>query len=91
MPERDFHSEVSAAIAAAVEEQSRATSEISRSAHSAAGGTTEASTNIKGDSAAAEEAGETASNLLQASDEFSRQSETLRSEVSLFLQAVRAA
>jgi len=84
-------SEVSAAIAAAVEEQSTATTEISRSAHSAAGGTTEVSTNIKGVSAAAEEAGKTASSLLQASDQLSRQSETLRSEVSLFLETVRAA
>ncbi|MBR1122368.1 globin-coupled sensor protein [Bradyrhizobium lablabi] len=84
-------SEVSTAIASAVEEQNAATTEISRSAQSAAGGTTGVSTNIKGVSAAAQEAGATASNVLSAAGELSRQSEMLRAEVAQFLKTVRAA
>ena len=82
---------VSSAIASAVEEQNAATTEILRSAQSASNSTTGVSHNIAGVSAAAEEAGATASNVLAAAGELSKQSELMRSEVRRFLETVRAA
>ena len=84
-------SEVSTAIASAVEEQGAATNEISRNVQQAAVGTNGVSKNIEEVTHAAEESGGTASNVLEAAGEFSRQSEMLRSEVSKFLATVKAA
>jgi methyl-accepting chemotaxis protein len=84
-------SKVSTAITSAVKEQNAATTEISRSAQSAANSTTGVSHNIAGVSAAAEEAGATASNVLAAAGQLSKQPELLRSEVRRFLETVRAA
>ncbi len=83
--------EVSTAIASAVEEQSAATGEISRNAQIAAAGTGSVSASIEQVHRAAGEAGATASHVLTASSELSQQSELLRSEVSSFLNTVKAA
>jgi methyl-accepting chemotaxis protein len=83
--------EVSTAIASAVEQQGAATNEISRNVQQAAAGTNDVSKNIEEVTNAAEESGGTASNVLEAAGELSRQSEMLRSEVSKFLATVKAA
>ena len=84
-------SEVSTAIAAAVEQQGAATSEISRNIQQAAIGTNDVSTNVEDMSRAVEATGGTASSVLDAARELSRQSETLRNEISEFLVTVKAA
>jgi methyl-accepting chemotaxis protein len=84
-------SEVSTAIASAVEQQGAATNEISRNVQQAAAGTNDVSKNIAEVTHAAEESGGTASNVLEAAGELSRQSEMLRNEVSKFLATVKAA
>jgi methyl-accepting chemotaxis protein len=84
-------SEVSTAIASAVEQQGAATNEISRNVQQAAVGTNDVSKNIEEVTHAAEESGGTASNVLEAAGELSRQSEMLRNEVSKFLATVKAA
>ena len=84
-------SEISTAIASAVEQQNAATSEISRSAQLAFAGTSGASRNIVEVSAAAGAAGGTAAQVLAAAVNLSSQSDLLRSEVAKFLDTVRAA
>jgi methyl-accepting chemotaxis protein len=83
--------EVTTAIAAAVEEQGAATREIARNIQHAAGGTSEVSSNIVGVSAASAEAGSAANEVLTASSALSREAETLRSEIDVFLSNIRAA
>jgi methyl-accepting chemotaxis protein len=83
--------EIATTIASAVEEQGAATQEISRNVQQASAGTQEVSSNIGGVSQAAAETGAAASQVLSASDELSRQSETLRRYVDTFLAGVRAA
>lgn len=83
--------EIATAIAAAVEEQGVATSEIARNVQEAARGTQEVSGNIGGVSQAANATGETASQLLNASSDLSRQASDLRSEVEGFFAAIKAA
>jgi methyl-accepting chemotaxis protein len=83
--------EIATAIAAAVEEQGMATSEIARNVQEAARGTQEVSANIGGVSQAAGNTGETASQLLNASNELSRQAAQLRTEIEIFFAAVKAA
>ena len=84
-------SNVATSIAAAVEEQGAATQEIVRNIGQAAQGTGEVTSNIAGVAGAAEETGAAASQVLGAASELSRQSEHLSSEVSHFLDTVRAA
>jgi methyl-accepting chemotaxis protein len=84
-------SDVSAAIAAAVEEQGAATNEISRSVQLAASGAGTVSHNISGISVSAGESGAAAGQVLAAASELSAQSEQLRLEVDKFLATVRAA
>ncbi len=84
-------SEVSTAIATAVEEQNAATNEISRSAQLASAGTAGVSANIVEVSRAAGTAGGTAASVLTAAAELSSQSTLLRGEVAKFLETVRAA
>ncbi len=79
------------AVASAVEEQSAATSEISRNAQEASTGTSEVSRNISGVQSAANETGEASANLKKAADELAQQSSFLKSEVESFLSEVRAA
>jgi len=84
-------SDISTAIAAAVEEQGTATSEIARNVEQAAVGTGEVSSNIQGVTQAATEAGATSSQVLSAADELSKQSVLLKTEVDKFMEQVRVA
>ncbi|HEY8332506.1 MAG TPA: HAMP domain-containing methyl-accepting chemotaxis protein [Tardiphaga sp.] len=83
--------DVSAAIAAAVEQQGSATREIARNIQHAAGGTSEVSSNIVGVSQAALEAGSAANEVLGASGELRREADILRAEIDAFLSNIRAA
>jgi methyl-accepting chemotaxis protein len=84
-------SDISTAIAAAVEEQGAATNEISRNVQQAAKGTNEVSETISGITQSAGETGAAAAQVLSAASELSIQSEQLRGEVDKFLITVRAA
>ena len=83
--------EIASAIASAVEEQGSATQEIARNVQQAALGTGEISSNVSGVQQAAGDTGAAAHQVLQASDELSRQSETMRSQVESFLTDIKAA
>lgn len=84
----DDISKISAAIAAAVEV---ATQEIAHNVQLASAGTPEVTANITGVRQAATDTGEAAEKVLDAAGRLSRQSEELRSEVSVFLGGVKAA
>ncbi|MGY3545028.1 methyl-accepting chemotaxis protein [Bradyrhizobium sp. USDA 4472] len=84
-------SEVSAAIAAAVEEQGAATQEISRNVQQASDGTQEVSSNITDVQRGAIETGEASSEVLSAAKSLATDSTRLRVEVAQFLDSVRAA
>lgn len=83
--------EISTAIAAAMEEQRAAASEISRSAVDAAGGAKQVSESIRMVDAAASETGQCAGQVSHASGSLNSESATLREAVARFLQGVRAA
>jgi methyl-accepting chemotaxis protein len=83
--------DVTASIAAAVEQQGAATQEIVRNVAQASTGTHEVTSNIAGVAQASEETGTAASQVLSAASELSRQSEHLGAEVARFLGTVRAA
>jgi len=83
--------EVTAAIAAAVEEQGAATREIARNIQHAASGTSEVSGNIVGVSQATIEAGQAATQVLTASGDLRREADSLRAEIDAFLHGIRAA
>lgn len=83
--------EIASTIAAAVEEQGAATSEIARNVEQAASGTQEVSSNIQGVNQAAVEAGASSTQVLSAADELAKNSETLNTEVTKFMEGVRAA
>jgi methyl-accepting chemotaxis protein len=78
-------SEISSAIASAVEEQGAATGEISRNVQQAAAGTNEVSSNISGVTQASTETGHAAGQVLEAASELSQQSEHLRMDVGRFI------
>ena len=82
-------SEISAAIASAVEEQSAATQEISRNVQEAATGTGEVSGNISGVTLASQQTSAASSQLLTQATALSRSGAALRQEVDGFLRAVR--
>jgi methyl-accepting chemotaxis protein len=84
-------SEISTAIASAVEEQGAATHEIARNTQEAAKGTEQVSSNITGVNRAAGETGTAANQVLSSAEQLGRQSETLRAEVTHFLEKIRAA
>jgi len=84
-------SEIASAIAGAVEEQGSATQEIARNVQQAALGTSEISSNVVGVQQAAGDTGAAAHQVLQASGELSRQSETMRGQVETFLSNIKAA
>ena len=84
-------SEISTAIASAVEEQGAATQEISRNVQQAAQGTTEVSSNIGGVTAAAEQTGTAAGQVLSSAGELQKNGTELKSQVDEFLRTVRAA
>lgn len=83
--------EIAAATAAAVEEQGTATAEIARNIQEAAIGTQEVSRNISGVSEVASATGQTATLLLSAANDLSRESDALRTRVEGFFAAIRTA
>lgn len=84
-------SKLTAAIAAAVEEQGAATQEIARSTQQASSGTVQVSQNIHGVTDAASETGRAAGDVLAAAGELTKQTVTLKERVASFLGTVRAA
>ena len=84
-------SEISSAIAAAVEEQGAATQEISRNVQQAAQGTREVSSHITDVQRGASETGSASSQVLSAAQSLSSDSNRLKLEVDRFLDTVRAA
>jgi methyl-accepting chemotaxis protein len=84
-------SEISTAIASAVEEQGAATQEISRNVQQAASGTQEVSQNIAGVTEAAHQTGSAAGQVLESAGELARHGASLKTEVDVFLRTVRAA
>ncbi len=84
-------SEISSAIAAAVEEQGAATQEIARNVQQAATGTQQVSSNIADVQRGAAETGSASSQVLSAAQTLSTNSGRLHTEVSKFLASVRAA
>jgi methyl-accepting chemotaxis protein len=84
-------SEISGAIAAAVEEQGATTKEISRNVLEAAKGTAEVASNITEVSKGAGETGSASSQVLSSAKALSSDSQHLKTEVEKFLATVRAA
>lgn len=82
---------ISGAIAAAIEEQTATTQEISRNVQQVSVGTAEVAANITGVTRAAEETSATADQVRKASTELADQSVALEREVASFLRGVRAA
>ncbi|MFL9824121.1 methyl-accepting chemotaxis protein [Rhodoplanes sp. SY1] len=83
--------EISAAIAAAVEEQGAATHEIARNVQQAAAGTTQVAANITEVNRGAGETGSASSQVLASAQSLAHESARLRVEVDRFLVGVRAA
>ena len=84
-------SEISTSITSAVEQQNAATQEIARNVQQVAAGTGQASRNIAGVTDAASETGAAASQVLNSARELARNAETLRTEMGVFVGAMRAA
>jgi len=84
-------SEISATVAAAVEEQGAATQEISRNVQQAAQGTQQVTSNITDVQRGASETGSASSQVLVAAKSLSGDSNRLKLEVGRFLSSVRAA
>jgi methyl-accepting chemotaxis protein len=84
-------SEISSAIAAAVEEQGAATQEISRNIQQASIGTQQVSSNIAEVQRGANETGTASTQVLSAAQMLSGDSNRLKLEVGRFLETVRAA
>jgi methyl-accepting chemotaxis protein len=84
-------SEIAAAIAAAVEQQSAATRDISKNIQEVSRGTSEVSANVGNVNEAASETGTAATQVLTAADDLSHQSIKLRTDVNAFLDKIRAA
>lgn len=78
-------------IASAVEEQDAATKEIARNVGEAATGTDDISTKMAGVSESAKSTGASASEVLTAANDVSKQSELLSMEVDQFLSKIRTA
>jgi methyl-accepting chemotaxis protein len=83
--------ELSAVIAAAVEEQGAATGEIARNVDQASAGTREVATNIAGVADAAAQTGQMAQAVFQSANELLHESSVLEHEVRGFLAEMRAA
>ncbi|MGX7742119.1 methyl-accepting chemotaxis protein [Rhodopseudomonas parapalustris] len=84
-------SDISSAIAAAVEEQGAATQEISRNVQQAAHGTQQVSANITDVQRGATETGSASAQVLSAAQSLSQESSRLKIEVTRFLDTVRVA
>ena len=83
--------EISTAIAAAIEQQGAATQEIANNVQQAARGTQDVSSSIVNVTQAASETGAAAEQMLSSSNDLSKQGETLREKVDMFVARVRAA
>ena len=83
-------SEITTAIAAAVEQQGAAAREIARNVEQAAAGTDEVSNNITSVSHAVNNTGMAAEQVIQAVDTLSQQSNAVNQHVEEFLQDVKA-
>jgi len=84
-------SEISSTIAAAVEQQGAATQEIARNVQQAAHGTQQVSSHIADVQRGDGETGSASSEVLSAAKKLSGDSNRLKTEVSRFLNSVRAA
>lgn len=84
-------SEISTAIASAIEQQGAATQEIARNVQQAARGTGEVSHNIAGVNHAASDTGVSAGMVLNSAEELGHQAETMRASVDAFLKRIRTA
>ncbi|WP_439541533.1 methyl-accepting chemotaxis protein [Hyphomicrobium sp.] len=84
-------SEISGAIAAAVEQQSATTQEISRNVMEAAKGTSEVAMSITDVSQGASDTGTASAQVLSSARQLSSDSRSLREQVDSFLRTVRAA
>jgi methyl-accepting chemotaxis protein len=84
-------SHISATIAAAVEEQGAATTEIARNVQQAAKGTAEVASNIVEVNQGAGETGSASAQVHSSSQQLAGESNKLKSEVQKFLDTVRAA
>ena len=84
-------SEISSAIAAAVEEQDAMTREISRNVNYAADGTAQVATNVTDVNQGARETGSASAQVLSSAQSLSNDSRRLKVEVERFLASVRAA
>ncbi|MES1152404.1 MAG: methyl-accepting chemotaxis protein, partial [Dongia sp.] len=84
-------SEISTAIASAVEEQGAATQEIARNVQQAAVGTQEVSSNIVSVTEAAQHTGSAATQLLAGSNDLAKQAEVMRGEVEKYIAGIKAA
>jgi len=84
-------SEISTAIASAVEEQGAATQEIARNVQQAAVGTQEVSSNIVSVTEAATHTGSAATQLLAGSNDLAKQAEVMRGEVEKYIAGIKAA
>ncbi|RAI44354.1 methyl-accepting chemotaxis protein [Rhodoplanes roseus] len=83
--------EIASSIAAAIEEQGAATAEIARNVQQASVGTSQVAETIGEVSRGAEQTGAASSEVLSAAGQLAMESNQLRTEVSKFLQTVRAA
>jgi methyl-accepting chemotaxis protein len=83
--------EISSVIAAAVEEQSAATREISRNVQQTAGGTHQVSTNVSQVQQGAVETKAASSRVFSAAGSLASESSRLKQQVSCFLATIRAA
>ena len=81
-------SEVAAAIAAAVEQQSATTRDIAASVHTVTVATQDASQAMQNVTTVSESTEQASESVLQNADEVGRTADVLRSELTLFLQAV---
>jgi len=82
--------EITAAVAAAVEQQTAATREIATNIQMAAAGTQEVSSNVEGLSDAAAKTGSAAAEVLSAAGDLDRDAGVLRKEIDGFLTQIRA-
>ncbi len=87
----DKMSEISSAIASAVEQQGAATQEISRNVQSASDGATDVASSITSVTRASEEASHGSGQVLTAASELAKNGEVLQAQVDRFLREVRAA
>jgi methyl-accepting chemotaxis protein len=83
--------DITAAVAAAVEQQGAATREIARNVTEAASGTEQVNRNIAGVSRAASETGQAAHEMLSASNSLAQQAQTLKQHVDRYVSDAAAA